>query len=179
MKKLILTAAIALSVFSIQKASAQISLNINIGNQPVWGPVGYDHVDYYYLPDIDAYYDVPQRQYVVYENNVWVHRAALPPRYSNYNPYKSYKVVVNERDPWVRHTVIRDRYVSYKGRPSQVIIRDSRDVKYTKYRGNRANVTRVKVHSNNGNNKTFVKVKGKGNDHGHGPGKGHGKKGRD
>ncbi|MEO6150509.1 MAG: hypothetical protein ABIN95_01915 [Mucilaginibacter sp.] len=168
MKKLILTAAIALSIISVQKASAQISVNLNIGAQPVWGPVGYDHVDNYYLPDIDAYYNVPSRQYVVYENNVWVHRATLPSRYSYYNPYKSYKVVVNERDPWVRNTVIRNKYVTYKGRPSQVIIRDSRDVKYTRYHGPKANVTRVKVHSNNGNNKTFVTVKGKGKGHGKG-----------
>ncbi|RYY32584.1 MAG: hypothetical protein EOP46_18625 [Sphingobacteriaceae bacterium] len=174
MKKLILTTAIALSLLSLQKASAQISLNVNIGTQPVWGPTGYDHVDYYYLPDIDAYYDVPAKQYVVYENNVWVHRSSLPSRYSSYNPYKSYKVVVNERQPWVNHTVIHNKYVTYKGRPSQTIIRDSRDVRYTRYHSPKRNVTRVKVHSNNGNNKTFVTVKGKG----HGPdhhGKDHGK----
>jgi hypothetical protein len=134
MKKLILTTAIALSLLSLQKASAQISLNINIGSQPAWGPVGYDHVDYYYMPDVDAYYDVPARQYVYVENNVWVHRRSLPARYSRYNPYKSYKVVVNERNPWEHHTVIRNKYVTYKGKPSQVVIRDSRDVKYVKYK---------------------------------------------
>lgn len=134
MKKLIITTAIALSFLTIQNASAQISLNINIGSQPAWGPVGYDHVDYYYMPDIDAYYDVPARQYVVYENNVWVHRRSLPTRYRSYNPYKSYKVVVNERNPWEHHTVVRNKYVTYKGRPSQVVIRDSRDVKYVKYK---------------------------------------------
>ncbi|RCH54175.1 hypothetical protein DJ568_12790 [Mucilaginibacter hurinus] len=175
MKKLFLSAAIALSIFAVKTASAQVSLNINIGSQPVWGPVGYDYVNYYYLPDIDAYYDVPARQYVVYENNVWVHRAALPSRYSSYNPYRSYKVVVNERTPWRQHTVIRNKYVSYKGRPSQVIIRDSRDVKYTKYHGPKANVTRVKVHSNNGNKKSFTKVKVKGNGKHHGNGKGRGR----
>lgn len=47
------------SLFGINNAKAQVSLNINIGSQPVWGPTGYDHVDYYYFPDIDAYYYVP------------------------------------------------------------------------------------------------------------------------
>jgi len=167
MKKLLITTIIALSVFIMQKASAQVSLNINIGTQPAWGPVGYDYVNYYYLPDIDAYYDVPTRQYVIFENNIWVHRSVLPSRYSYYNPYKSYKVVVNERTPWVRHTVIRNKYVTYKGRPSQVIIRNSHDAKYVKYRS----------HGNNGSNKNYnkVKVKSHGNDKGHGGGKSHGK----
>ena len=50
------------SLFSIDDAKAQINLHININQQPVWGPTGYDHVDYYYLPDINAYYNVPSRQ---------------------------------------------------------------------------------------------------------------------
>ncbi|RYZ99213.1 MAG: hypothetical protein EOP47_17410 [Sphingobacteriaceae bacterium] len=161
MKKLLITTAIALSLFTIQKASAQVSLNINIGSQPAWGPVGYDHADYYYLPDIDSYYDVPARQYVVLENNVWVHRSTLPSQYRAYNPYKSYKVVVNEPNPWVRHTVIRNKYVTYKGRPSQVIIRDSRDAKYVKYKSHGTKV-KIKKHDN-------------GNGHSQGKGKGHGK----
>lgn len=37
---------------------AQVSVNVNIGTPPVWGPVGYTNMEYYYLPDIEAYYDV-------------------------------------------------------------------------------------------------------------------------
>jgi hypothetical protein len=130
MKKLILTAAIFFSLLSVKQANAQISLNINIGSQPEWGPVGYDHADYYYMPDIDTYYDVPAHQYVYYENNTWVRRASLPARYSNYNVYNGYKVVVNERSPWTRNNEIRAKYANYKGRSGQTIIRDSRDTKY-------------------------------------------------
>ncbi|MCD8740805.1 hypothetical protein LT679_09355 [Mucilaginibacter roseus] len=175
MKKFIITTAIALSFLTIQKASAQLSVNINIGSQPAWGPVGYDYVNYYYLPDIDAYYDVPARRYVYLDNNVWVHRTYLPTRYRNYNLYNGYKVVINDRDPWRNHTVIHNKYVSYRGRPSTTVIRDSRDAKYVKYR----TVNRVKV-KHHGPNKSFVKVKGKGNPghgpaHGRGNGHGHGK----
>ena len=130
MKKIILTAAIFLSCIAYQKASAQISFSINIGSQPEWGPVGYDHADYYYMPDIDAYYDVPAHQYVYYENNAWVHRASLPARYSNYNVYNGYKVVINERNPWTRNNDIRAKYAGYKGHSGQTIIRDSHDAKY-------------------------------------------------
>lgn len=131
MKKLILTAAIFIGLLSsVKQADAQISLSINIGSQPEWGPVGYDHADYYYMPDIDTYYDVPAHQYVYYENNAWVRRASLPVRYSNYNVYNGYKVVVNERNPWTRNNEIRAKYANYKGRSGQTIIRDSRDTKY-------------------------------------------------
>jgi hypothetical protein len=133
MKKIILTTAIFLSAFSFQAAKAQISFSINIGSQPEWGPVGYDHADYYYMPDVDAYYDVPAHQYVYYENNVWIHRASLPARYNNYDVYKGYKVVVNERTPWLHNSTYRAKYSGYRGRTNQEIIRDSRDAKYAKH----------------------------------------------
>lgn len=148
MKKLILTAAIFFSCLSVKIARAQISLNINIGSQPDWGPVGYDHVDYYYLPDIDSYYDVTSHQYIYLNNNTWVRTSSLPSRFGNYDVYHSYKVVVNERTPWVHNDVIRQKYVSYKGRRDQVVIRDSKDVKYRNHwtGNNRGQGRRVVVH---------------------------------
>ncbi|WP_183568078.1 hypothetical protein [Mucilaginibacter sp. SP1R1] len=140
MKKLILSAVILLSCVTIVKtASAQVSvsLGVNIGSQPAWGPVGYDYANYYYMPDIDAYYSVPTHQYVYYDNNVWVHRTYLPVRYRNYDLYHGYKVVINDRDPWLRHDVYRTRYAGYRGRHDQVFIRSSHDARYANYwRGN-------------------------------------------
>ena len=40
---------------------AQISVRFNIGSPPAWGPAGYSDVRYYYLPDVQAYYDVLRR----------------------------------------------------------------------------------------------------------------------
>jgi hypothetical protein len=133
MKKIIITTAIFISLLSVKAANAQVSLNINIGSQPEWGPVGYDHTDYYYMPDIDTYYDVPAHQYVYHENNNWVRRAYLPNRYRNYDVYNGYKVVVNERNPWNRNDDYRAKYATYRGRTGQAIIRDSRDAKYYKH----------------------------------------------
>jgi hypothetical protein len=132
MKKIIFAAALFISSLSFHPANAQIhvSLGVNIGSQPDWGPVGYDHVDYYYMPDIDAYYDVNAHQYVYFNNNGWIHSASLPPRYSNYDVYHGYKVVVNDRTPWIRNDVYRKKYASFKGRHDQSAIRDSHDAKY-------------------------------------------------
>ena len=131
MKKLFFAAAIIFGCLSFNAASAQVhlSLGVNIGAQPEWGPVGYDHADYYYMPDIDAYYDVPNHQYVYYNNNAWVHAGALPPRY-HFDRYHTYKVVVNQRNPWEHQADIRARYANYRGRHDQAIIRDSHDDHY-------------------------------------------------
>jgi hypothetical protein len=145
MKKIILTTAIFFSLLTVKQANAQVSLNINIGSQPEWGPTGYDHADYYYMPDIDTYYDVPAHQYVYLENNAWVRRAALPARYSNYNVYNGYKVVINDRTPWVRNDVYRAKYSGYKGRGGQTIIRDSRDTKYNNHWKGKSNQHRPAV----------------------------------
>src|SRR6267154_6815284 len=73
-------------------AQVGVSLHFNIGDQPVWGPVGYDHVDYYYMPDIEAYYYVPRHEYVYFDDGEWVHARELPPRYHDFDVYHSYKV---------------------------------------------------------------------------------------
>jgi hypothetical protein len=132
MKKLIFTAVILVSCLTFKNANAQIhfSVGVNIGSQPDWGPTGYDHAAYYYIPDIDGYYDVSAHQYIYFENNVWVHRPYLPVRYRNYDLYRGYKVVINDRDPWLRNSAYRTRYAGFRGRRDQAIIRNSRDTRY-------------------------------------------------
>ena len=177
MKKIIFTAAILISCLSAQIVNAQVHVSlgvgVNINSQPEWGPVGYDHVDYYYIPDVDAYYDVPAHQYVYLSGGGWVHRAYLPARYRGYDMYHGYKVVVNEPRPWVRHGEFRTRYADYRGRRDQAFIRDSRDARYSNHwrggnggrpigigRGNRG-------HGNGPG-------RGPGGNHGHGGDRGHG-----
>ena len=131
MKKKILIVALLLSGFAIENTTAQlrVGLNINIGSQPVWGPVGYDHVEYYYMPDIDAYYNVSSRQYIYMERGRWRFAYALPASY-HYDLYSGYKVVINEYQPYRNAEVYRTKYGSYKGNRSQEIIRNSNDNRY-------------------------------------------------
>lgn len=128
MKRTIIIAALLICAFAGPRAYSQVS--VNIGIQPIWGPVGYEHVDYYYLPDVDAYYDVPGHMYVYMDGGAWVHRASLPGRYANYDLYHGYKAVVNVHDPWMHHDVYRNQYASYRGHHDQVVIRDSREPRY-------------------------------------------------
>ena len=144
----------------IFRANAQVNVGINIGAQPVWGPVGYNNAEYYYLHDVDAYYYVPRRQFIYQEGPKWVFSTTLPPRYSGYDLYNGYKVVINDPRPYDRHNIYFVKYGSYKGKKGQMIIRDSHDERYW----------RIKAHPNH---YKWKPMPGKG--HSKGKGKGHGK----
>jgi hypothetical protein len=135
MRKLCFIATLLFSFMAISAANAQVQVSgsLNINSQPGWGPVGYHHVDYYYIPDIDAYYDVSNHQYVYHDNNTWVHAQTLPSRYGNYDPYHSYKVVINQPEPWNHHDEYKVKYKDYKGHHKQKFIRDSQDERYKEH----------------------------------------------
>ncbi|WP_052496385.1 hypothetical protein [Pedobacter lusitanus] len=138
MKRIVLAVIIGVASLSSLTASAQINLNINIGSQPAWGPAGYNHADYYYLPDVDSYYSIASQQYIYQLNGQWVFRKTLPPRYSGYNLYNGYKVVINSPKPYLNHAQYVNQYSkyrNYKGRQGN--IRDSKDNRYAVARNNK------------------------------------------
>jgi len=106
------------------------SLRVNISDQPLWGPTGYDHAEYYYIPDIDVYYSISERQYIYREGSEWRYAVSLPTSYSSYDPYNSYKVVVYEDKPYQYNDNHREKYKTFKGKKDQQVIRDSHDNKY-------------------------------------------------
>jgi hypothetical protein len=138
MKKTILIVALLMSGFVFQTVSAQIriSINANIGSQPVWGPVGYDRAEYYYMPDIDVFYNVPSRQYVYLNRGSWIFVSALPVQYRYYDINNGYKVVIND-DPRPYRNVVnyRIKYARYKGNHGQESIRNSHDSRYYQIKG--------------------------------------------
>lgn len=75
---------------------AQVAVNVNIGTPPVWAPAAPVEVEYYYLPDIGVYYDVPARSYIYISNGRWIHSHALPPRYRGYDLYHGRTVYLSD-----------------------------------------------------------------------------------
>ncbi len=131
MKKNFLLAFIIFSATAFNNTSAQVRVNVNIGSQPDWGPVGYDHVDYYYLPDIETYYYVPNKKFVhLNPAGKWVYSNGLPHAYSGYNLYNGYKVVINQPNAYKYYKSHKIKYAGYKANRSQVIIKNSKEVKY-------------------------------------------------
>jgi len=151
MKKVLISAFFVFTaiVFSNRSdAQVKVNVNINIGDQPEWGPAGYDYAEYYYLPDIETYYYVPRRQFVYLDGGRWIFSSGLPPRYSNYNLYNGYKVVFKSPDAYRNYNSHKVRYARYRNYNNrQVIIKNKHD---------------------NGNHKGQYKNKGKGKGKGHG-----------
>jgi hypothetical protein len=133
MKKLGLVMLIATLWFmSPTSTSAQVSVNFNVSSQPLWGPVSYDYVEYYYMPEYNMYYYAPRGQYVYLNGSNWVFSTSLPYQYRHANLYSTYKVVINEPRPYMRNAYYSNHYKGYKNSHSrQGSIRDSRDQRYS------------------------------------------------
>lgn len=104
---------IGIVIFLSNTAKAQVSINVNIGSPPLWGPVEHNDVQYYYLPDVEAYYDVPSAMFIFYEGGIWIHRAHLPHRYRHYDLYNGYKVILTDyhgNSPYHNHNIYKNKY---------------------------------------------------------------------
>ena len=168
MKKLFLLLLLLVNSGLTLKSHAQVSVNINIGAQPAWGPTGYDYVDYYYLPDIESYYYVPKKQFIYLGSGGWVFTTTLPPRYRGYDLYNGYKVVINSPQPYRYFENHKVKYAKFKGNHGQSAIGKSKGRKYSAgnsnadfYKGGKGKPSKAQ-HFNKGN----------GNGKGHGNGKG-------
>lgn len=120
--KLIAAGIILLVTSSIH---AQVSVNVNIGSAPAWGPSGYSNVDYYYLPDVEAYYDIRATQFIYFNGGRWIRSRYLPGQYRNYDLYNGYKVVLNDYHGSRPYSNFKSHkvkyYKGYHGAPQRAI----------------------------------------------------------
>lgn len=126
MKKMFYTSFVLLGLAFAQPVTAQVSVNVNLGLQPSWGPVGYDYARYYYMPELNIYYDVSNRSYTYYDGNRWISHRTLPKRYRKHNLHRTYKVVVNDARPWQNHQRYHKKYRGYAKNYKQMNRRDGR-----------------------------------------------------
>lgn len=162
--------ALGIILFASSTIYAQVSVNINIGTPPLWGPVGYAEAEYYYLPDVEAYYDVRATQFIYFGGGRWMRSRYLPNQYRNYDLYDGYKVVLNDYHGSRPYNNFKNHktkyYKGYHGREQRNIgYRNNRDV----YVDQRQNDNRRGQYDNYRQNKNYEnKGKGKGNDAGRG-----------
>ena len=157
---------------------AQISVRVNLGVPPQWGPSGYSDVRYYYLPDVEAYYDVPSSMFIYYNGVTWVHRSSLPGRYRDYDLYKGYKVPMSDyrgRTPYSNFRQHKMQYArGYRGQEQRNIGQRPERANYNNDSRNNQRVTRSQSDDRRGNDnrgddkrgndKNKNKDKGRGND---------------
>lgn len=116
---------IGMVLFLAGAVQAQVALSVNFGSPPPWGPVGYTGVRYYYLPDVEAYYDVQSSMFIYNTGGAWVHRKYLPRQYRSYDLYGGYKVVMTDyrgNTPYTYFTEYKTKYArGYRGQAQKNI----------------------------------------------------------
>ena len=149
MKRLKFT-LVAISLFTVGYSNAQISANDTCGTNcriitvensngsvskyastiapPLWGPVGYTRARYYYLPDVEAYYDIYTSRFIYLHGDNWIFNKELPSQYANYDIDHGYKVVLTGYKgdtPYARFNEDKKKFpVGYRGQP-QITFKDN------------------------------------------------------
>jgi hypothetical protein len=82
---------------------------------PAWGPSFYHGTRYYYLPDIETYYDIYNREFIYLNRAQWIYSPYLPSMYQDFNLNNSFVVVVNSgiNQPWMHHQYYVSHFPRY------------------------------------------------------------------
>ena len=88
----------------VSNVAAQDRDQMNVA-PPSWAP-DYDSQNsahYYYLPDIECYYDLWNREFVYLEEGNWQFSPTLPPIYAGYDLNNCFTVILNNsvHEPWM------------------------------------------------------------------------------
>jgi hypothetical protein len=125
MKKSVILSAILFSSLVYNSAQAQISVHIgfNIPARRVYVPAPppqpvevYDtdefdnSDDYYYLPEVEAYYSVPRNCYYYQDGGRWISAAYLPGAYRNYDWRTARRYEIRGSRPYMHHDEYRSKW---------------------------------------------------------------------
>ncbi len=133
MKKLIFLSALITSSFFVKTADAQIGvhLNINLGPRPIYAPAPPPvEDDYYYLPDAEAYYSVPEHVYYYQDQGRWIGSPRLAGRFEGYDYSRMRHYAINEPRPYLRNDYYRNHFNG-----PQYAARDYRDYRNQRFDG--------------------------------------------
>jgi hypothetical protein len=125
MKKLFLLSAIAISGMFYNTANAQFRVHLGINlfpnrvvvapradvDAPVYADADYNaNDDYYYLPDVGAYYNINEQCYYYFDGNNWISAAFLPGEYHDFDWRNARRYEVREPHPYLRNNFYVNRY---------------------------------------------------------------------
>lgn len=84
-------------------------------DNPSWAPPYVQGVRYYYLPDIETYYDLTTQQFVYLYNGQWHYSQQLPPIYGDFDLDNCFTVAIdyNTYQPWLHYQYYVSHYPRY------------------------------------------------------------------
>ncbi|HTD98086.1 MAG TPA: hypothetical protein VK668_02325 [Mucilaginibacter sp.] len=123
MKRIAIISAIVMSGLLYNTANAQVRIRVgfNLSPRPVYvqpaapveyvEPANYDgDEDYYYLPEVDAYYSVTEQCYYYNDGGNWITAAFLPGAYHDFNWHTARRYEVRAPRPYMHNDYYRTRY---------------------------------------------------------------------
>jgi hypothetical protein len=132
MKNLLFIFVIVAGSLMCKTTTAQISIRANIGFQPSYqSSQGYDQDDYFYLPDIEAYYNLGSQMYYYQNYGRWVCTSYLPSRYGNYNYSNLRRYSIRSSRPYMRNNEYRNMYYRQARNYNQQAARDNNYGRYS------------------------------------------------
>jgi hypothetical protein len=101
---------------SVDYASEGLQANTSV-IVPAWAPPYSDtqFVRYYYLPDVEVYYDVWNGEFVYLHDGNWLFTTSFPQMYPGFDLYNCFVVVLDSRvyEPWMHHHIYVSHYPRY------------------------------------------------------------------
>ena len=82
---------------------------------PDWAPAYYPGVRYYYIPDIETFYDLSNQDFVYLDDGQWLFSNDLPPMYAGFDLYGAYIIALNRDvfNPWMHFHLYLSNYPRY------------------------------------------------------------------
>ena len=79
---------------------------------PPWAPAYFPGVRYYYIPDIETFYDLENQDFAYLDDGQWVFSDYLPPMYSGFDLYSAYVVALDQNvyQPWMHYHLYVSNY---------------------------------------------------------------------
>jgi hypothetical protein len=119
----------AISFIAFGAAQAQVekttsTTTTTTTSLPDWGVAGSENARYYYIPDMESYYDIGSKTFVYMDaNGQWAKSTEVPAAYKDVDLYDSYKVVLNDdTDPFANYDKLKVKYAKgYKGDPQKSV----------------------------------------------------------
>lgn len=94
--------------FNTNPVEAQVKQYEN----PPWAPAYYPGVRYYYIPDIETYFDLSNQDFVYLEDGQWLFSYELPSIYSGFDLFTAHIIAldVSVYQPWRHHQFYVSNY---------------------------------------------------------------------
>lgn len=167
MKSLKITLAAFIIMFTLQ-SNAQFSINLSLGSRAQYQNHyqnqyrNNDDMNYYYLPEIEAYYEVNSATFIYNSPRGWIRSSNLPEYCRDYDVNRGYKVAINYRGNSPYANFYSDRQKYYRN--------DNRNYReeYNRGRNGRRNdyveVSNQNRYNNNDNNRDYYRRENNGNE---------------